>query len=386
MFFRWLEFPKNRSVLLIGPRRSGKTTLLRSCFPDYAYATLDDFDLLRWARSDPKGFVAGLGRQMIIDEIQRCPELTIAVKHAIDENGARVLMSGSSTLGLLDAAADSLAGRIEISSRPTACWGEEEGAPTHEVFGGQANPAQLAEANRRLEAALAFGQFPELLGLGSVEEKRQLLRNYRDTYFLRDLMQLASLENAEGLRVILHHLCRSIGSHLEIAGFAREAGVSVPTARKYLNSLSQAQLVFKLYGHPFTAAKRFIKAAKSYFCDVGVMQSLNAGPSDGQVLENFVLAELEKRRKLGFIDSEGFHFFKTPAGLEVDAVWEDRLGLNAVEIKSSIRVGPQDTRRLNSFSRRVDKPCRCYLFYRGLEYRRLGVVEAIPVAALWRGR
>ncbi len=124
MFSRWLEFPKNRSVLLIGPRRSGKTTLLRSRFPDYAYATLDDFDLLRWARSDPKGFVASLGRQMIIDEIQRCPELTVAVKYVIDENGARVLMSGSSTLGLLDAAADSLAGRIEIASLPTACWGE----------------------------------------------------------------------------------------------------------------------------------------------------------------------------------------------------------------------------------------------------------------------
>jgi uncharacterized protein len=386
MFSRWRKFPENRSILLIGPRRSGKTTLLKSRFPDYKYATLDDFDLLHWAHSDPKGLVASLGKRMIIDEIQRCPQLTVAVKHAIDENGARVMMSGSSTLGLLDAAADSLAGRIEIVSLPTACWGEEEGAPTHEILGGRANPAQLAEANRRLETALAFGQFPELLGLESDEEKRQLLRMYRDTYFMRDLMQLASLENAEGLRVILHHLCRSIGSHLEVAGFAREAGISVPTAKKYLNSLVQAQLVFKLHGYPFAVAKRFIKAAKSYFCDVGVMQSLNAGPSVGQVLENFVLAELEKRRKLGFIDSEGFHFFKTPAGMEVDAVWEDHEGLTAVEVKSSQRVGEHDMRKLNSFGRRAGKPCRRFLFYRGLEYIRIGEVEAVPIAALWRGR
>jgi len=386
MFFRWRDFPENKSVLLIGPRRSGKTTLLKKRFPDYAFATLDDFDLLVWARRDPKGFIAGLGHRMIIDEVQRCPQLTVAIKHAIDENGARVLMSGSSTLGLLDAAADSLAGRVEIISLPTACWGEEEGPPTHDLFKERADPPDLAEGDRRLEAALSFGQFPEVLSLSSDEEKGLLLRNYRDTYFLRDLMQLSGLENAEGLRVIFHHLGRSIGSHLEISGFAHESGLSVPTAKKYLNALAQAQLVFKLFGHPFTSAKRFIKAAKSYFCDIGVLQSLKAGPSGGQILENFVLAELEKRRKLGFIESEGFHFYKTPAGVEVDAVWEDHDGLNAVEIKSSIRVDERDTRRMSAFRRRVGKPCRCFLFYRGTEYVNLGPVEAIPVSSLWRSR
>ncbi len=386
MFSRWIVFPENKSILLIGPRRSGKTTLLKSRFPDYAYATLDDFDLLLWARKDPKGFVSSLGPRMIIDEIQRCPQLTVAVKYAIDEKGARVLMSGSSALGLLDAAADSLAGRVEIVSLPTACWGEEEGPPTHEIFGGRPDPARLAEADRRLDAALSFGQFPELLALDSDEKKRDLLRNYRDTYFLRDLMQISNLENAEGLRVVFHHLGRSIGSHLEVSAFSHEAGISVPTARKYLNALAQAQLVFKLHGHPFTAAKRFIKAAKTYFCDIGVLQSLNAGPGAGQVMENFILAELEKRRKLGFIGGEGFRYFKTPGGLEVDAVWEDAGILNAVEIKASARVGERDARRLLAFSRRAGKPCRCTLFYRGLEYLSFGPVEAVPAAALRRGR
>lgn len=373
-------------MLLIGPRRSGKTTLLKSRFPGYSFATLDDFDLLVWARKDPKGFIAGLGGRMIIDEIQRCPQLTVAVKHAIDENGVRVLMSGSSTLGLLDAAADSLAGRIEIVSLPTACWGEDAGPPTHELFKERADPSSLAEGERRLEAALAFGQFPEVLSLSSDEDKSLLLRNYRDTYFLRDLMQISGLENAEGLRVIFHHLGRSIGSHMEVSGFAHESGVSVPTAKKYLNALLQAQLIFKLLGYPFTAAKRFIKSAKSYFSDLGILQSLKAGPSGGQALENFVLGELEKRRKLGFIKSDGFHFFKTAAGLEVDAVWEDRGILHACEIKSSARIDERDTRRLASFLRRADKPGRGFLFYRGLEYTSFGSIEAVPVAALWRAR
>ena len=87
------------------------------------YATLDDLDFLDMAKRDPKGFISKLGRGAIVDEIQRLPILTVAVKYAIDNEGARFLMTGSSTLGLLDAAGDTLAGRIEIVSLPAACWG-----------------------------------------------------------------------------------------------------------------------------------------------------------------------------------------------------------------------------------------------------------------------
>lgn len=133
MFKRWLEISPNKSCLIIGPRRCGKTTLLRHRYPDLQYASLDDLDHLDWAKRDPKGFIGSLGRHAIIDEIQRLPVLTIAVKYAIDNEDAWFLMTGSSTLGLLDAAADTLAGRIEIISLPTACWGEYEGQPRHSM-------------------------------------------------------------------------------------------------------------------------------------------------------------------------------------------------------------------------------------------------------------
>ena len=105
---------------MVGPRRSGKTTLLRNRFPDWPYATLDDLDHLDWAKRDPKGFVTHLGPRAVIDEIQRVPELTVAVKYAVDNQDARFLMTGSSTLGLLDSAADTLAGRMDLLSLPTA--------------------------------------------------------------------------------------------------------------------------------------------------------------------------------------------------------------------------------------------------------------------------
>ena len=124
MFTRWLEIPAHKSCLIIGPRRSGKTMMLMHRYPDLPYATLDDLDFLAMAKRDPKGFISKFGSQAIVDEIQRLPVLTVAVKYALDNEGARFLMTGSSTLGLLDAAADTLAGRIDIVSLPTACWGE----------------------------------------------------------------------------------------------------------------------------------------------------------------------------------------------------------------------------------------------------------------------
>ncbi len=386
MFERWLTLPKRRSVLLIGPRRAGKTTFLRGNYADYRYATLDDFDEMALARSDPKGFVRRLGSRAIIDEIQRYPELTIAVKFAIDNEGARFLMSGSSTLGLLDVAADTMAGRVDIRSLPTACWGEDEGPPTHDIFDEIVDIVHLRESYRRLPDALLFGQFPEVLGQTEPGERQSLLRNYRDTYFMRDLMQLASLENAEGLHGILLHLARSIGSILEVSAFARESGLSFPTAKKYLRALAQSQLVFRLSGYQYGPDKRQIKAAKSYFTDVGVLQSLNADPSGGQILESFVIAELEKRRKLGLRIADSLHFYRSQSGSEIDCVWEESGSIYAVEIKASRRVALSDARRLRDFEPSSHHDCKRYLFYTGDEYFDLDGVRAIPVAALYRGR
>ena len=163
MFERWLEIPSRRSSLIVGSRRSGKTTLLKHRYPEWPYATLDDLDYLDWAKRDPKGLISHLGKKAIIDEIQRLPMLTVAVKYAVDNENARFLMTGSSTLGLLDAAADTMAGRIEIVSLPTACWGEDLGGPTHTILNDQVAPPRIREAGRSITAAITYGQFPEVL-------------------------------------------------------------------------------------------------------------------------------------------------------------------------------------------------------------------------------
>jgi len=180
-----------------------------------------------------------------------------------------------------------------------------------------------------------------------VPELHRILVRYRNTYFTRDLMQLSNIENLDGLSAVFQNLSRSLGSHLEISNFAREAGISHPTAKKYLNALHQAQLTFRLYGYQYGPAKRYIKAAKTYFSDNGIIHSLNADVSEGRLVENFVLSELEKRRKLGLIKTDQFYYYKSVAGNEIDLVFELDDTVYAIEIKATKRPGPRDLRNLN---------------------------------------
>lgn len=386
MFDRWIEINKKKSGLIIGPRRSGKTTLLKMQFPEYNYITLDNLDYLSWVERDAKGLLDHLGPRAIIDEIQRKPELTIAVKFAIDNQDAHILMTGSSSIGLLSTMTDTLAGRIQIYSLPTACWGESIGPPSHKIFVVNTNYIIFKQGQRSLSDSLNYGLFPEILMQNSEEDKQDLLLNYRDTYFIRDLMQLSNMENMEGLLAIFYHLARSIGSHLEVSNFAREAGLSYPTTKKYLNNLHYSQLTFRLYGYQFGPAKRFIKAAKTYFSDNGILTCLNIPLNEGQLLENFVISEFEKRRKLGFIKCDRLYYYKSAAGREIDLIFENEDDIYAIEIKNSRRPSSRDVINLQEFSKGVKKTVKMYLFYPGDEYFSINDVKIVPVAGLFGGR
>lgn len=173
---------------------------------------------------------------------------------------------------------------------------------------------------------------------------------------------------------------------LEISNFAREAGISHPTAKKYLNALQQAQLTFKLYGYQYGPAKRHIKAAKNYFVDNGIIHSFNASMTEGQLLENFVLSEFEKRRKLNMIPVDQFYYYKSVGGQEIDLVFEMNDTVYAIEIKATRRPGPKDLRNLRQFGTCQTLPVKRFLFYLGEDYRDVDGIRLVPVGALFRGK
>lgn len=384
MFERWAKF-RPGNVLLLGPRRCGKTTLLRQRFPAHSYVTLDDFDALIWARRDPKGFVGSLRPAAVIDEIQRLPELLVAVKYWSDRGELEALMTGSSSIGLLDAAAETLAGRVWIEHLPTVCWGEELGPPRQEFFESEADFAHLAEARRHFDRWLHDGGFPEVVTSSSPEERAEILRLYRDSYFLRDVAQMANIENVEALRAIFQHVARCLGSAVEVSNFAQEAGLSHPTAKRYLGTLLQTGLGFRLYGAQFSTVKRLIKASKLYFADSGIVTAFQAGIDDGARFESFVVSEIEKRRKLGFFDAGQLLHYRSKGGAEVDLIFEEPHSIRGVEIKFSERIQPKDIRNLKRL-REIPwpKPLKLYVVYRGMEYLDLEGVRVLPVYGLWR--
>ncbi len=386
MFHRWIELDMNKSALIIGPRRSGKTTFLKLTFPNYSYTTFDDFDVLEWAEKDPKGLLSSLGKHCIIDEIQRVPKVTIAVKYAIDNENAHIIMTGSSSIGLLDASADTLAGRVNRYSMTTACWGESVSPPLHSIFHEKASLPTIKEGIRSLQEALTFGLFPEVVTSSSTETKKKILQNYRDTYFTKDLMQMGNIENANGLYALYANICRSISSHLEVSNIARESQLSIPSTKKYLNTLEKSELTFKLYGYQYGPAKRYIKAAKTYFADTGIIESFGIRISEGQLVENFVIAELEKRRKLGWIKADQLCYYKSSSGREIDVVFEEDHKVVAIEIKSVTYPSRKDIANLKEFIHQSQQEVKGYLFYLGEEYQEIDGITLIPLYAIFCGR
>ena len=296
------------------------------------------------------------------------------------------MMSGSSRIGLLDVSADSLAGRIDIQSLPPACWGEEAGPPTHSIFDEQANALQLKESGRKLELFMQYGGFPEVVVALDENEKASILNNYRNTYFTRDLSLLSNLEDVSGLRAVLNHYALSIGSVTQVEHFRQESGLSHITTKKYLQSIYASDLGFSLAGYQFGPAKRHIKGAKSYYCDAGMIKALGVQCSRGQIVENFVISEIEKRRKLGFYSCESLFFYKSTSGFEIDLIIQEGQNLKAIEIKAASRPTRKDVRNLVDFVKQDEAYRKGFLFYLGLDYQELEGVHCIPIVALFRGR
>lgn len=391
-------------VLLNGARQVGKSTLVRSGVfggNEARYLTLDDAGVLAAAEGDPAGFVSGLGRRIILDEVQRAPGLFPAIKAEVDRDRqpGRFLMTGSANLLSLPRLSESLAGRMEILTLWPLSQGEiedtEEGFIDALFEGEFPLPEEAAEDTSALHERILAGGYPEALGRGTERRRQAWFDSYITTILQRDVRDLANIEGLTELPRLLSLLATRTASLLNYAELSRSASMPQSTLKRYFSLLETTFLVQLLPAWSGNLGKRLVKAPKVLFGDAGLASSLqglnterlSANPQlGGPLLENFVAMELYKQSSWSRTQPRLFHF-RTQTGQEVDIVLEDAAGrIVGIEVKSAATVGARDFRGLQTLAEATGDNFRCgVVLYTG----RTAVpfaknLYALPVSSLWK--
>lgn len=395
-------------VVIHGPRQCGKSTLARLAANRHGHVclTLDDDNILRAAREDPVGFCANLPPKVVIDEIQRAPELFTSLKTLVDRDRrpGRFILTGSANVLLLPRLADSLAGRMEILRL----------APLSQIEIARATPAtgfleRLFDAHFPLSASptarlgdelitrVTTGGFPPALARATPRRRRDWHLAYADTLVQRDIRDLANIRSLESVPRLLELAATQTSQLLNANALSSPLELARPTVREYLALLEKLFLVELLPPWHHNRLKRLIKTPKLHLADSGLAASLlgydlTALKADrsafGPLLENFVFQEL-RRLSTGADRSYRFFHYRDKDQVEVDVVIErDGRDLCGVKVKASSTVTSADFVGL----RRMQEVCgprfKCgVVFHDGETSLPFGKnLFAVPYPALWSSK
>ncbi|MBN1308770.1 MAG: ATP-binding protein [Chitinispirillaceae bacterium] len=370
-----------RLVLLVGARQTGKTTSVRLNYPDLPYFNLDSLEY-RLQLNDVASFDWGTTvGNAVLDEVQKLPQALEKVKFAYDEGTVDFsVLLGSAQILLLKRIRESLAGRVFIyelwpltlselahgasdDAVPQPLLFQALGAPCLKTaFGGLPSVLIGEEQRRRIEAEnhlLQWGGMPGLLHFDGDEDRRDWLRSYNLSYLERDLADLSRMNDLGPFRKF-HTLAaaRSTGM-LSFSSLGNDAGVSAPTARKYLEYLTISYQAFFLPPFSRNITSTAVKTPKIYWSDVGLMRQLtgNSGPTDGGIFETHVISEIYKYVRTTGNATEMF-FYRTRSGMEVDCLLKTHAGIVGLEIKNRERITATDAASLRALGAALGKEWR----------------------------
>ena len=343
-------------VLIVGPRRAGKTTLVKKMGEvGRTYITLDDQTVLEAAQSDPAGFIRGLDRA-IIDEIQRAPDLLLAIKKTVDEDyrPGRFLLTGSANVLTLPRVADSLAGRMETLQMLPLARAEIEGRmPTflERLFEGKLQKPSKAIIGDDLVHSVLLGGFPEAIARESERRRQDWARSYLTSVLTRDLRDIAEVEKLTELPKFVRLLAEHSSQLVNYSHFGASINVSHKTGQRYVGLLEQVFLIATLQPWFTNALKRIVKTPKLHFLDSGLLASARGLTFDrvkadrgtfGALLESFVFSEALKLTTASDLRLTPYHF-RDRDRREVDIVLERDDGMIAgIEVKASATVKSGD--------------------------------------------
>ncbi len=388
-------------VLLNGARQTGKTTLARTMAEKTGaeYFTLDDAATLALAASDPVGFIRNLQGPVVLDEIQKAPDLFPAIKVAVDKNRrpGRFLLTGSANVLTLPRLSESLAGRMEVIPLFPFSTGEITGTRERFVtrlFDGTLAKTKFATTTQDLAARLTRGGYPEAVQRKAEDRRSAWFASYISTILQRDVRDLARVDALHQLPNLLKLLATRTAGLANLADVGRDAGLPHTTLTRYLALLETVFLVHRLPAWSRNMGKRLVKAPKLHLVDTGLACHLIGADAKrlrsdrallGRILETFVVGELRKQLSWNAPHTSLYHF-RTAGGSEVDVVLEQADGSVAgVEVKGSATVTASDFVALQALRDQMGKQFRAGLvLYLGDRVIPFGEkLWLVPVPALW---
>lgn len=393
-------------VFLNGARQTGKSTLtqqLAAGAHPARYMTLDDIGVLAAAKSDPQGFLAGIDGPVILDEVQRAPELFLPLKAEVDRDRrpGRFLLTGSASALVLPKLSQALTGRMQILTLWPLSQGEVAGVKEEFIdalFRPEAPVASFKPLAREdLWGRVERGGYPEPLGRPRPERRRAWTDSYLTTIMERDVRDLADIDGLTQMPRLLNLLAVRTASLMNYAELSRSMGLPQTTLKRYLGLLEATFLAHRLPPWSGNLGKRLVKAPKLFLNDTGLAANLlgidaarlgEGTAASGPLLETFVMTELAKQSGWSRTRPR-LHHFRTQSGSEVDLVLEDAQGrCVGVEVKASSSAGAGDFKGLKALEKALGRRFLSgVLLYTGRETIPFARnMHALPLNALWRLR
>lgn len=380
-------------VLITGARQVGKSTLAQELAKSgwgAQYLTLDNRAVLDAALRDPDGFVKGTPVPVIIDEVQRAPDLMRAIKLAVDRDRApgQYLLTGSANLMTLSRVSETLAGRIALHELQPFTWSEAHNRKPPNLLKGifdngdarsllkQWKRPSFTDRREEIRERILAGGYPTPSMMTSAKARRRWFDSYRQTYIERDIRDITAVEHLPAFNRLLNLLAFRTGQVVNFSEISRELGLPFTTIRRYIDLLETTYQIFFLRPYFANIGKRLIKMPKVYLGDTGMAchlcaaenwETLDRQGRTGNMVETWAASELKKLTSFGDVTCQ-LYYWRTYAGREVDFILEHGDGIVAIEVKWTQNIGDSDLAGLKDCARDLkDRHRLSILLYPGTE-------------------
>jgi len=392
---------RSPAILLVGARQSGKSFLMKALSKEQHihYATFDNLPTLASASNDPVGFIRSIPKPVILDEVQRVPELFLPIKEDIDQNRipGRYLLTGSANPLVVPKLGDSLAGRMLLYELYPLSQGEILGKKERFLENAFSDTPVFSSSHftkNELIDRMIRGGYPEVQTLKNHEERSEWADAYLSLILQKDIKDLANIEGFIQLPNLILAMAAQVGSLLDYGNLAKDSGIPMTTLRRYFQLLHSLFIIHTLPSWSRNLKKRLVKSPKIFFVDTIILfQLLNLDETRleqspkvlGRAAENFVVLELLKQSTWHPKKINLFHFH-TESHQEVDIILEHESGkVVGIEVKSSETVGIEDFKHFRIMKEAVgDDFFRGIVLYAGHQMLSFGPdLLALPISSLW---